>query len=130
MFVEGNFQMKIEELIIEINKYVEKLDFVTARKLIEENLEVVKKHRTSLNSNARELLKILVDRIESGHDPISRQDMASIIAINSFASNFDIQSLKLIVKDKAKLLLRKDAVEYLNKDARVILEGMGAISKL
>lgn len=121
--------MRIEELIDEINKYVEQLNFVTARKLIEGNLEILVKHKTSLKSNARELLKILIDRLESGHAPISRQDMASIIAINSYASNFDIRSLKMVIKDKAKLLLRKDAVEYLNKDARVILEGMGAINK-
>lgn len=121
--------MKIHELIEEINKYVEQLDFVTARKLIEENLEILKKHKLSLKSNARELLKILVDRQESGHTPISRQDMASIIAMNKYASNFDLRSLKLVIKDKAKLLLREDAVEYLNKDARVILEGMGAICK-
>lgn len=121
--------MNTEELIKEINKYVDQLDFVTARKLIEGNLEILIKHKTLLKSNARELLKILVDRLESGHDPISRQDMASIIAINSYATNFDLRGLKMLVKNKAKLLLRKDAVEYLNKDAQIILEGMGAINK-
>ncbi|QED48955.1 hypothetical protein [Cytobacillus dafuensis] len=120
--------MKVDELIFEINKYMDELDFVTARKLIEENLEILNKHRLSLRSNARELLKFLTDRLESGYQPISRQDMAILIAINSYASNFDIRSLKFIVKDKAKLLLRTDIIEYLNTDAKVILDGMGVIN--
>lgn len=120
--------MKPEELIDQINKFVEQLDFVTARKLIEDNLEILKKHRISLKSNARELLKIIVERSESGNNPISRQEMATLLAINSYASKFDVRSLKIIVKDKAALLLRKDVVEYLNNDAKVILEGMGAIT--
>lgn len=119
--------LKVEDLITDINKYMEQLDFITARKLIEENLEVLNKHKISLKSNARELLKFLTDRFESGHQPISRQEMATLIAINTYASNFDIRGLKLIIRDKAKLLLRSDAIEYLNKDARVILDGMGVI---
>ncbi len=120
--------MKPEELINQINKFVEDLDFVTARKLIEDNLEILKKHRISLKSNARELLKIIEERSEAGNDPISRQEMATLLAINSYASKFDVRSLKIIVKDKAALFLRKDIVEYLNTDAKVILEGMGAIT--
>ncbi|MFO1445395.1 hypothetical protein KDN24_19775 [Bacillus sp. Bva_UNVM-123] len=121
--------MKPEDLIDQINNFVEQLDFITARKLMEDNLEILKKHRVSLKSNARELLKLIVERTESGQDPITRQDMAILIAINSYASKFDMRSLKMLVKDKAKLLLRKDAVDYLNQDARVLLEGMGAIGR-
>jgi len=121
--------MKHEDLLNQINKFVEELDFVTARKLIEDNLEVVKNHRVYLKNNARELYNIIIERAESGQTPISRQDMATLLAINSYASKFDLRSLKIIIKDKAKLLLRKDAVDYLNQDAKVILEGMGAIEK-
>ena len=120
--------MKVEDLIADINNYMEQLDFVTARKLIEENLDVLNKHRISLKSNARELLKFLVERHNSGHKPISRQEMATLIAINTYATNFDIRGLKLIIKDKAKLLLRTDIHEYLNKDAKTILDGMGVIN--
>ncbi|MBY0124115.1 hypothetical protein [Bacillus sp. S/N-304-OC-R1] len=122
--------MKVEDVIVDINKYMEQLDFVTARKLIEENLEVLNKHRIALKSNARELLKFLTDRHESGHEAITRQEMATLIAINTYATNFDVRGLKLIIKDKAKLLLRSDVIQYLNKDARVILDGMGVIAKL
>lgn len=121
--------MKVAELIKEINQYVEQLDFVTARKLIEVNLEVLNKNRLLLNSNARELLKIFTDQYESGFKPISKQDLATLVAINTYATNFDLRSIKFLVKDKAKLLLRHDVVEYLNKDAKVILEGMGIITK-
>ncbi|MED3550487.1 hypothetical protein [Cytobacillus praedii] len=122
--------MKVNELIQEVNKNVENLDFVTTRKLIEDNLEMLSKHKVLLKSNARELLKMLEDRLDAGYEPISRQDMATVIALNTYATKFDIRSIKLIVKDKAKLLLRKDVVEYLNKDAKVLLEGMGVIEKI
>ncbi|MEH7124106.1 hypothetical protein V7127_12775 [Bacillus sp. JJ1773] len=121
--------MKVENLIADINKYMEQLDFVTARKLIEENLNVLDKHRISLKSNARDLLKFLIERHDAGNQPISRQDMATLIAINTYATNFDIRGLKLIIKDKAKLLLRTDILEYLNKDAKAILDGMGVINR-
>ncbi len=128
-FLEVIF-LKVEELIQEVNKNVEQLDFVTTRKLIEENIEVLSKHKVLLKSNARELLKMLTDRLDAGYEPISRKDMATVIALNSYATKFDIRSMKLIVKDKAKLLLRRDVVEYLNKDAKVLLEGMGVIEKI
>ncbi len=122
--------LKVNELIQEVNKNVENLDFVTTRKLIEDNIEMLSKHKVLLKSNARELLKMLEDRLDAGYEPISRQDMATVIALNTYATKFDIRSIKLIVKDKAKLLLRKDVVEYLNKDAKVLLEGMGVIEKI
>lgn len=121
--------MKVEDLIKEINKYVEQLDFVSARKLIEGNIEVLNSHKFSLNSNARELLKIITEQLESGKDSISKKDMASLIAINTYAANFDMTSIKLFVKNNAKLLLRHDVIDYLNKDAKAILEGMGVINK-
>ena len=119
--------MKVEDLVSDVNKYMEKLDFITARKLMEENLDVLNKNRSSLKSNARELLKFLTERHDSGQKQISRQDMAILIAINTYATNFDIRGLKLIIKDKANLLLRSDIIQYLNRDARVILDGMGVI---
>lgn len=121
--------MKVDELIKEINQYVEQLDFVTARKLIEVNLEVLNQNKLSLKSNARELLKISTEQHESGYEPMSKQDLATLVAINTHATNFDLRSIKFLVKDKAKLLLRHDVIEYLNKDAKAILEGMGVITK-
>ncbi len=121
--------MKPEELIKQINKFAEELDFITTRKLIEDNLDIMKKQRLHLKNNAREIYNIIIEREESGKNPISRQDMATLLAINSYAAKFDLRSLKIIIKDKAKLLLRKEAVDYLNQDAKVILEGMGAIAK-
>ncbi len=119
--------MRIEELSKDINKFVETLDLVTARKLIENNIEVLNENKRLLNSNARELLKFFTERLESGHQPISRDELATITAINTYASNFDIRSIKFILKNKTKFLLRDDVNEYLNSDAKAILIGMGAI---
>ncbi|HHY74786.1 MAG TPA: hypothetical protein GX497_16480 [Bacillus bacterium] len=121
--------MQVDELIKEINKYVEELDFVTTRKLIESNIEVLKDHKFLLKSNARELLKLINDQLESGREPLSRKEMSLLLALNSYANNFDLTSIKLIVKNNAKLFLKNDVVDYLNKDAITLLEGLGVIHK-
>jgi hypothetical protein len=49
--------------------------------------------------------------------------------VNSYASNFDLRGLKVVIRDHSLLFLRNDIEAYLNSDARIILEGMGAIPK-
>ncbi|MFC3885120.1 hypothetical protein ACFOU2_17255 [Bacillus songklensis] len=120
--------MTFRELITQINKSVEDLDFATARKYIEENLTILNENKHILTGNARELLDFLTHRLNSGYEPFTRQEMATISAINSYASKFELRQIKMIIKEKAPLFLRKDVVEYLNKDAKAILEGMGVIS--
>jgi hypothetical protein len=120
--------MELRELIKQINKSVEELDFATARKYIETNITILNENKNSLKSNARELLEFLTDKLNSGYKPLTRQEMATISAINSYASKFEMRQIKMIVKEKAPLFLRQDVVEYLNADAKVILEGMGIIS--
>jgi hypothetical protein len=119
----------IKELIAKINKSVEELDLVTTRKYIEENIEILNQNKNLLKGNARELLSFLTKRLESGIEPLTRSELATISAINSFATRFDVRSIKLTIKDKEQLLLRSDFVDHLNSDAKIILEGMGAIQK-
>jgi hypothetical protein len=126
--VRGSF-MGIKELIAKINKSVEELDLVTTRKYIEENIEILNQNKYLLKGNARELLSFLTKRMESGIEPLTRSELATISAINSFATRFDVRSIKLTIKDKEQLLLRSDFVDHLNSDAKIILEGMGAIQK-
>lgn len=121
--------MRTEDLIVEINKSVEELDFATARKYIEENLDYLNNNKLLLKSNARDILKFLSDLKNSGYQPITRTEMAAISAINSYATKFDVRGIKMLVKDKAQLLLREDILSHLNTDAKIILEGMGAIVK-
>ncbi|HWO75329.1 MAG TPA: hypothetical protein VNM69_05325 [Bacillus sp. (in: firmicutes)] len=120
--------MDIQELIEKVNQSTDELDFVTARVYIEENLNVLKEKQAKLNSNARELLRFLVTQMESGVKPLSRQELAIINTINAYATKFDMRGIKFLVKDHSKLLFRKEVVDYLNSDAKIILEGMGAIS--
>lgn len=121
--------MSIKELITKINQSVEELDLVTTRKYIEANIEVLNDNKRFLKSNARELLNFLTSRLESGYEPLTRTEMATVSAINSYANKFDVRSIKTIIKGKEQLLIRKDFVENLNSDAKIILEGMGAIEK-
>lgn len=121
--------MDLKELLVKINKSIEELDLVSARKYIEENMDILNENKSLLKGNARELLEFLTNRRESGHEPLTRTELATINAINSFATRFDVRSLKLTIKGKAQLLLKQDFIDHLNSDARIVLEGMGAINK-
>ncbi|UPO90413.1 hypothetical protein [Niallia sp. Man26] len=121
--------MYIEQLIQTINEKVEELDLVTARKLMEENIEYLKKNERKLKKNGRELLKFITDSIQTGYEHPTRQELAIYYSINTYASKFDVRGLKMIVKGNEQTLLKKSARNYLNSDAKVLLEGLGAISK-
>ncbi|TXC91331.1 hypothetical protein FS935_10595 [Metabacillus litoralis] len=121
--------MSIVELINNINKKVEELDLVTARKLIEENIEPLKENRTKLKKNARELFEFITQAMDSGYKSPTKQELFIISAINSQATKFDLRGLKQTIKGNEHLLLNKVAREFLNSDAKVLLEGMGAITK-
>jgi hypothetical protein len=121
--------MHVLDLIARINNRVEELDFAAARWYMEENIEILNENRSHLKSNARELLEFLTKRMEAGQQPLTRKDMAVINAVNNYASKFDLRGLKVVIKDHSLLFLRSDIESYLNTDARIILEGMGAIPK-
>lgn len=122
-------KLKLEELIKNINKAVEELDFSATRKYIEENIDVLTGSKQLLKSNAREILKFLTEQKELGIEPLSRKELTIINAINAYAYKFDLRGIKLLLNENAKLFLREDSVAYLNNDALTILTGMGAISK-
>lgn len=119
--------MDITNLITQINKSVDELDFTKARKYIEENLELVNQNRLHLKSNAREILKFLNEKLESGEKPLTKSDIAALNTINIYANRFDLRGLKLTLRGKEQLLLKKESLSYLNSDAKILLEGMGAI---
>jgi uncharacterized protein (UPF0305 family) len=121
--------MDIEQVIKEINNSVSALDLVTARKYIEENMDLLNSKRHYLNKNARELLKIVTDMHNSDYKPLKRNELAIINTINTYAIRFDLRGLKLLIKENSQLFLREDIIPYFNKDAKIVLEGMGAITK-
>ncbi|RSK29420.1 hypothetical protein EJF36_16460 [Bacillus sp. HMF5848] len=121
--------MTTDELINKINSCVEALDFVSARKYIEENISIVESNKYLLKRNARDILKFLTQQIESGYQTLSRKELATLNAINTYAYNFDLRGIKNIVKNESTLLIRSDIESYLNSDAVTILAGMGAIRK-
>lgn len=121
--------MILQELITNINKSVESLELSIARKYIEENIEILKDNKTLLNSNARELLTFISNRKDDGYDQLTRREMMIIQAINTSANKFDLREIKKILTGNSMLLVRKDVLDFLNADAKVILEGMKAINQ-
>lgn len=119
--------MDIDELISKINKSVDELDLVATRKYIEDNIELVNQNRVHLKSNAREILSFLKDNLDSVENPLTKNEIAEINVINTYARRFDVRGLKLNIQGKEQLLLRKETLNFLNADAKIILEGMGVI---
>lgn len=119
--------MDINELIKKINKSIDNLDLVPARILIEKNIDIVNENRHHLRTNARSLLDILQNQMESTINTLNRREMNVIYSINAYASNFDLRGLKLSIKNNPELFMRKDIFHYLNSDARTLLIGMKVI---
>ncbi|MBS4199848.1 hypothetical protein KHA93_09280 [Bacillus sp. FJAT-49732] len=118
--------MELYELFEKINQFVDELDLVYARKLIEENMEIVKGKKHHLSRNARELVEVLMD---ANLSTLNRKEMLILQTINTYASNFDLGGLKITLKNNTDLLVKNEIYQYLNSDARIVLEGMGAITK-
>lgn len=121
--------MNLHELVQKINKSVEELDLVSARKYMEENKVVLLANKNLLKRNARELFDFLISSTESGIVPLTRDELSATNAINMYATRFDLRGLKVAIKNHSELLLRADVIPYLNTDAKILLEGMGAIQK-
>lgn len=121
--------MNINEIINKLNQSIEELDLVSARQYIEQNIEALNANKSLLKNNARVLLDFFTKITETGVQPLNRQELSAIHSINTYAARFDLRGLKLFIKGKENLLLRADASQYLNADAKIILEGMGAIEK-
>lgn len=120
--------MDINELIKKINENMEKLDLISARRLIENNLELISENRHLLRRNARSLFEILKNNTESAINTLTRKEMNVIYSINAHASNFDIRALKLSIKNNPELLVKKDIKHYLNEDAKTLLTGIKVIN--
>lgn len=120
--------MDINELMKRINESMEKLDLISARRLIENNLELIRENRHLLKRNARSLFEILQNNTGSVINTLTRKELNVIYSINAYASNFDVRGLKLSIKNNAELLVKKDIKHYLNEDAKTILAGMKVIN--
>lgn len=125
--MKGAIVLDIKDIISKINHSVDALEFTSARRYIEENIELVNQNRIHLKSNAREILKFLNNQYESGEKPLTKAEISLLNTLNIYATRFDIRSMKRNIKGNEALLLKKESINYLNSDARIFLESMGAI---
>lgn len=124
----GGVGMNLKKILHDLQKYMDKSDLVSARRLIEEHLQLLLVNKNLLNRNVREMVDILASMEETGFRPLNRQELNQIHHINSYASTFDLRGLKLSIEENPELLMREDVKHYLNADAKALLEGMSAIS--
>ncbi|TQR21036.1 hypothetical protein FG384_05425 [Psychrobacillus vulpis] len=120
--------MDMSELVKKVNASMDNLDLISARRLIEENIDLINENRHHLRSNARSMFDIVKNNTESVINTLNRKEMNVIYSINAYATKFDIRGLKLSIKNNPELLVRKDIQHYLNEDAKTILTGMKVIS--
>lgn len=124
---KGGIRVDILKLLQKINQSMDNSDLVSARKYIEENMELLSEHKNLLKRNVRELLEVLSAISSTEVEPLNRQELNNIYSINSYASQFDLSALKRSIQNNAELLMREDIKHYLNADAKVLLEGMSAL---
>lgn len=122
--------MDINELLRKVNTSMDNLDLITARRVIEDNIDLLNENRHHLKSNARSLLDILKNSTSSEFSTLNRSEMNILNSINLSASKFDVRGLKLTIKNNPELFIRKDLMHYLNEDAKTLLIGMNAISSV
>ncbi len=113
--------MNPNDLVRAVNACVDELDFVTARKYIEDNLEILKTHKHRLQPNALELLDFVT---HSDGKRLTQREIKIIQAVNDHASHFNIRSFKMLVKDHVVLMHRDETLTYLNADAKALLSSM------
>jgi len=121
--------MDFPELLKQLNKSIDSLDLVSARKYIEENIELLTKNRQLLRGNTRAMFDIIKQKKDTGEKPLSRHEMTVIYSINKYATKFDLTGLKLIVNNNAELFINEDIKQYLNEDAKTLLQGMHVLHK-
>lgn len=120
----------IKTIIFKVNKDCDELEFSGARKLIEMNLIKLSesKNYQMLNANAKTLIKHVIEDQNHDHsNELTRTELLIINNINKYSTAFDISMLKRSLRDSIELLQRPDVLPLLNKDAKIILENMGAI---
>ncbi|REB05520.1 hypothetical protein DVB69_14705 [Sporosarcina sp. BI001-red] len=118
--------MSEKELFMTINACVDELDFVSARKYMEENIEFLNGHKHRLHHNAQELFDFVSDR-DRRSEMLNRKEMNIIQAINKYATDFNIRGFKLLIKEGGALLSKKETLDYLNEDAKALLGSMNAL---
>ena len=121
--------MDLQHLISTINYYADNSDYASARRHIEDNLEILRDKRVLLKNNAREILKFLLEQKESGKNQLSRKEMKIIYTVNHYANDLSVRGIRLIINENLELFKKKEAICLLNTNAKIILEGMGVIEK-
>lgn len=119
--------MNFMQLIKRLETCLDNSDLVLARTYIEENMDLLIENKNHLRRNVRELVEVLYHMPEKVGDPLTQQELNIVYSWNAYATNFDLRGLKLSVKNNPELLMRDDINEYLNMDAKVLLEGMSVI---
>ncbi|WP_156289362.1 hypothetical protein [Oceanobacillus salinisoli] len=119
--------MQLTELINKINTCTDELDFVSTRKYIEGNINLLEDYRHLLNRNAREIFDFIFGRFQTGYKPLTRNEFISINTINDYARNLNVREIRIIVREKPELFIREDITNSFTKDAKKLLIGMGVI---
>ncbi|WP_277586745.1 hypothetical protein [Psychrobacillus antarcticus] len=121
--------MDFQELLKQLNKSIDSLDLVSARKYIEENIEVLTKNRQLLRGNSRAMFDLIKQKKDTGEKALSRHEINVIYSINSYATKFDLVGLKLVVNNNPELFINEGIKNYLNADAKTLLQGMNVLHK-
>ena len=113
--------MSAYEVCKKVNQCVDDLDFVAARKMMEDHFDMLVENKHRLQRNAKDLFEFVE---HSDGKLLTQEEIQLLHAMNRYATSFDIRAFKLMVKEHAGLVSREDTQTYLNEDAKALLESM------
>lgn len=88
------------------------------------------KYYRLLNTNAQVLIKYIVAESKEHNGTkkqFTRSELIIVNEINKYCTNFDISMLKRTLKNSFELVQRPEVLPFLNNDAKIILNDMGAL---
>ena len=75
------------------------------------------------------MFDIIKQKVETNEKVLSCYEMTVIYSVNTYATKFDLAGLKLVVNNNPELFLNEEMKQYLNEDAKTLLQGMNVIQK-
>ncbi len=121
--------MKNQDVVVNINSFLEKLDFVSAVRGIEENLHSLERSKKDLHKTGSELYELIKQKDEGFLPTLTRKDINVFYTINMYANKFDIRGIREIVKANTNLWARDHITHYLSEDAKGMLQSMSVIPR-
>lgn len=117
--------MKIESVIILVNKMCSESNYTRAREIIHREWERLtdSSNYNMLNKSAKEFIKIIKSERENGsYNTLSLSEKKILNLFNQYVRELNLDFAKRIYSDNANLFEKKAAQDWLNSEAKIFYD--------